>query len=712
MARFLRQLELPLIIGVLLLGFAVRIIDLYSLPAGYAEEELTSLRIIQSIKEDRIITVFFDTGDGGVESLYHLLQVVSTFWVGEGQFSYRILSVYINLIALALLYALTRRLFGRTVATVSTLSMTLGIWPVLMARTVSHVSLVSVAVLLVLWFTSRAYYLSDSIRPERPQTVPYILLALAMTFAVYSHYTGILAAIGLLLFILYLYYTQQPVSRLAWWNSGFALNLAGILSLPYLISVLRNPQNTGLHILWDNHPRTILDFFESIGHTIINFFFLGDRVPSHNIPGIPFLSTPEGGVILLVGIIITASRWRRPNYALMLIFFGLGLLPDMWLQGGPDYTALIFLTPITYILVGIGVVETFRILRESTEIPEQLAWLKTRPFLGIWPQPLIRVIAILLILSFARYGWLLQQLLFVDWPNRSDTQQAYLSHLSHVAHFLDTHEDDLPILLCSGQIEIAEYDDFEQPLADQQILGMMMQRDNLPYRIANCANDFVLINAGAPMLVIFPNPSGFSTMPAELKRWLRDDTATVIDSPELDIELLFEVNAEQQLADKGGELERNAILFYPREPGQEEAVRAMHPARFGGNMTFLGYDPLPTENPLQPGDILPIVTYWRIDGPLLPNTGIFTRLHDTPQASPYTEINSFAVDAKRLQPRDVVVQINYLTLPDTLRPQEYLLTIGVFDYNPTNQFPVYDDRNGSEAGNYLVFDQPFTVVAP
>jgi hypothetical protein len=129
-------------------------------------------------------------------------------------------------------------------------------------------------------------------------------------------------------------------------------------------------------------------------------------------------------------------------------------------------------------------------------------------------------------------------------------------------------------------------------------------------------------------------------------------------------------------------------------------------------MTFVGYLPYarPTGPSLNPGDVLTVVSFWRIDGDVLPNTGIFVRLHDTPQSSPYTEINEFGVDATRLQTRDVIVQVSYLTLP-TLRDQEYRLTIGVYDNTPVNQLPVYKDISEIR-GSHLLLGLPFMVVSP
>lgn len=719
----MRRLEIGLVVFLLLVGFAVRVIDLTANPSGFSSEEITSIRITRTIADEGTIVVFFDTGERGVESLYHLLQVSATLFVGDGLLGYRVLSIWSSLISLALLFVVAKRLFGRSVAYVSMVAMIFGIWPVINARTASPVALMNAAVLLVIWTTAQAYYIGQNvIHTKRPKTLPYTLMALAIVFVTYLHYSGILAGIGLIGFVLYLYYTSQPVSRHAWWNSGYALNLAIILGLPYLISILRNPQASGLYTLWIERPESVLAFAESIGRTVLAFFVRGDRDPTHNVPGIPILSSAEGGVLLAVGIVISALRWRNPNYALLLILFVLGLLPDIWLQGGPDYNALAFIGPLVYLLMGIGVVELVRILRDNAEPPERLAWLKTRTFLGTWPQPLVRLSLILLVAIFARYGWMLYQRVFEDWPNRSDTQQAYQTNIGYAARYFDTRDNGNPVLICANQIARADIADFSQPLADQQILSWMQHRDNVKYRIADCNQDFILINAGATMDVLFLDVADIATMPPQLRTWLNN--ATPISADPLPEGTLFEINVGRRLADKGGMLERESILFYPQEAGNnlEPKKISQFPIRFGGFMTLLGHDPLGTDRPLHAGNILTLTTYWRIDGSLLENTGIFIRLHDTPQASPYTEVNRFQVDATLLKPRDIVVQVTYLPLPETLRPQDYQLTLGVFDTVPTNQLPVYEERPEQYEeqpeqtvvvrGTYLLFGLPFAVTTP
>jgi hypothetical protein len=692
----------------LFLGFAIRIHDLSVIPSGFSEEEIQSLRVIQTIRNGNI-AVFHQVGVWGIGDLFHLLQVAVTQFVGDGLLGYRMLPLWSGVLSLALIYALARRLFGGIIALIAMMSMCFGILPVLTSRTATEVSLMTTLVLGTLLIIARTYYLWGHIRPFRPHTTPYSLVAIAVAIAAYEHYTGILVGIGLLIFIFYLRYTRQPVHRNTWWNSIYCVTFAIILGLPYLLSILRDPPSSNLYILWANRPPDTAAFFESTFKTFLAFWIRrGDTNPAHNIPGLPLTSLVEP-VLLTVGIAVSLRRWRLPNYGLILIFFILGLLPDIWLNGGPDYTALTFVSPIIYILIGIGLVESYRFLRTNQEIPERLAWIRDTRWLGQWPQPLMRLFIGLILLTAAIDILRLRQNVFMDWTARSDTQQAYQSNLGDIAIYLDRHPDDNPVLICTTQFRPTEVDDFQTPLADQQLLELMLHHEDINFRVANCRNDLIFINGGEPMRVLFADPSDAGRLPTELQAWF--NLSQPISNDAIPEGIAFQLDVEQALANNLGQLQLTSTVYYPPVPETIDEI-APYPVRFGGNMTFVGYLPhaRPTGSSLNPGDVLTVVSYWRIDGDVLPNTGIFVRLHDTPQSSPYTEINEFGVDATRLQTRDVIVQVGYLTLP-TLRDQEYRLTIGVYDNTPVNQLPVYKDISEIR-GSHLLLGLPFMVVSP
>lgn len=699
----------------LFLGFAIRIHDLPTIPSGFSEEEIQGLRVVQTIRDGNI-AVFHKVGVWGIGDFFHLIQVAVTQFVGDGLLGYRILPLWSGVLSLALIYTFTRRLFGGIVALIAMMSMCFGILPVLTSRTATEVSLVSVLVLGTLLVLSRTYYLWGTIRPFRPYTTPYTFMAIMVTIAAYEHYTGILAGIGLLIFIVYLHYTRQPVHRNAWWNSIYSVTLAVILGLPYLLSILRNPQSSNLYILWANRPQDIAAFFESVGKTILAFGTnRGDTNPAHNVPGLPLTSLVMA-VLLIAGIAVCVRRWRQPNYGLVMIFFILGLLPDIWLNDGPDYTAFAFVLPIIYILTGIGLVESYRFLRANRDIPERLSWIQNTQYtrwIGEWPLPLMRLFIFLIFLTAALDIAQLRKNVFMDWTPRLDTQQAYQSNLGNIAIYLDRHPNEAPVLICTTQFKTAEFDDFQTPLADQQLLELMLHQEDINFRVANCRSDLIFINGGETMRILFANPSDTSTLPSELQAWF--NLAQPISSTIIPDGIAFELDVEQDLANSLGQLQLSSSVFYPRE-GEQDVVRAVYPVRFGGNMAFLGYNPSstgPFATALNPGNVFTAVTYWRIDGAVLPDTGVFVRLHDTPQSSPYAEINEFGVDATRLQNRDVIVQVGYLTLPLSLRTdEEYRLTIGVFDNDPVNQLPVYEGQTNVVRGSYLLLGSPFMVVSP
>lgn len=701
-----RRLELSLLTLFFLLAALVRAHNLSTTPAGFSDDEILSIRISKIIREGTI-RVFFDTGNEGVEGLYHTLLVPVKAFVGEGLLGYRLLPFWFSMLSLALIYRVTRRLFGVWVAFIALGTMIFGIQPVLMARTASHVSMLAPVLLLLLWLASRAYYLHDQIRSYTPKTAPYTLLGVGMAVAAYTHYTGALMGIGIFIFVLYLRYTHQPVSRHIWWNSAYALILASIIGLPYIVSFLRASSNSGIYILWVERSSSPREFFESLIHTVMAFFWKGDSDPAYNVPGLPLIFTLEGA-LLLVGLGTGILRWRQPNYGLLLIFFGLGLLPDIWLRGGPSFAALALVSPLAYIWIGIGVVEVYQFLRDSLELPKRLAWLQHNQWLGLWPKPLLRLFIALLLFTAVRNFWSVSQHLFVDWPERDDTQQAYHSNVGEIAVYLDQKHDELPSLLCTSNIRDAEYADMQRTPSDAQLLEWMLHRDDVAFRTANCQRDFVLLNGGQRMQVLFVEPSDISALPSEINEWLH--LAVPISHQALQANVAWELDAEQALADKGGLLQLDSRLFYPLEP-REDRQPVVPPIRFGGNMTLLGHNPLSIGDSLQAGDVLTLAIYWRVDGLLLPDTGIFIRLHDTPQASPYAETNAFGVDPSRLQGRDVVLQVGYLTIPESIRNQEYRLTIGVYDKTPVNQLPVYDEVTGAIRGSYLMLGLPFTVLS-
>src|SRR5690606_16471942 len=82
------------------------------------------------------------------------------------------------------------------------------------------------------------------------------------------------------------------------------------------------------------------------------------------------------------------------------------------------------------------------------------------------------------------------------------------------------------------------------------------------------------------------------------------------------------------------------------------------PVRLEGNLTFLGYERLVNE--IQPGGILPVVTYWRVDGILPIDLTLFAHLYDDLGAAPLANQDSISVVPSQLTDRDIFLQVHFI----------------------------------------------------
>lgn len=693
--------NLMLITLILLAGFAIRIHDVATVPGGFSQEEITGIRIIETIR-DGTIFVFFDVGnERGVESVYYALSVTLTRFMGDGLLGYRAVSLWVGLLTLALLYKTTRRLFGNAVGLVAVVAMSLSLWHTLLSRTVGHHVLLPFLVLAVVWAVTQAYHLRRRLYFFRPTTWAYTLLGVSVALVGYAHSTGFMAGIAVLIFGFQLgRSTKEPLAREIWWNSGYAVLMSLILGIPYFISVVRNWDISGPYIFIAERPSDLLSLAESIGQTLLAFVIRGDENPAHNLPGMPITQLMEP-VLLFIGITVTFLRRHLPNYNLILIFVIVGLLPDMWVAGGPDYTLLGFMLPFTYMLIGIGAVEAIQIIRKQTYFPRRLQWAQGHNRL------FANLTALVLVIGFSILAARNINFIFNVWPDRDDTRFTYNTSIGQVAHYLDTHADQADsMLICTGQFESVPVDAFRRPISDTQLLEWMLHKENLGYRVADCRTDLVLINGGLPMQIAFTDATELNVIATPLLPWFR------LAAPRTDIlttdgySSIWELNAPAEIARDLAAIEAIEKVYYPRDLSGNLEVADL-PLDFDGNLSFIGFEPLTPQEFYRPGDVLTVTTYWRVDDVLKSDTGVFIRLHDIPQASPYTEINSFGVDTTRLKPGDLIIQVGYLTLPQRLRSHQYLLTLGVYEGLPVNQQQVYDET--IPRGTYVLIDSPFQV---
>lgn len=690
-----RRQELTLIVTLLLLAAGLRGWDIARLPLGFNPAELANIRMTETIRQGQL-AIHYQVGDGvGRAGLYPLGNAVAVTFFGDGLLGYRALSLGAGLVWLALVYALARRLFGPPVALIALGLGAVNLEAILLARSVTPEAFVPLLATLVLFMLAYVFHLRRVVVYRLPNTLSFALLAILFGLSGYLHYSAlVLGPIGALFFA-HLLLTGQPLARRVWRAMAFVIVLATVVAMPYLISTAREPETSEPYVLWSARPQSVTEAIDGLLGAVGGIVWRGDPAITRNLPEVPLLG-PLMAILLIVGVAEGVRRWREPRYALLLLALLAGLLTDAWVQPEPTFSANLVALPAVLIFPAIGAAAVARMLRGRGW---SNAWLP---------------VSVLLVVALAANVAITSDRLFRQWRDHPATAAAYQTHLGAVAAYLDRNPEGPPVSMCTHPLRLAN----EVGLTARQTLNLMMHRENLDIRHSDCETGLVMINAGAPMRFIFGSERGQEVMRPELKAWL--DQATPIDVPGLPKNTVLRVDVEERIMDAGGYAWGQLAETYFVGQGEPAPIRAPLAIKLERNLTFAGYDLFPRERP-PGGTPIVLVTYWRVDGPLPPDAGIFAHLVDywedpnsgqkVPLLEPWAESNSLDVIASELQNRDFFAQVLYIYMRDDLQPGDYALVIGAYQDNVFNRLGVLDPATGERRGDRLSLGT-IELVAP
>ncbi len=670
-----RRLQLSGVVLILLVAAGLRIADLTRLPPGFSDGEIRNIQSAESVRQGAIASLY-NVGDpsGGYEGLYPIVQALTTSLIGEGLLCYRIVSLWCGLVSVALMYALARRLFGSYVGLIAAITLTVGLWPVLLSRSAIRETLLLPLGLAMLYTLARALHLGRAVQPNAPATLSYTVLGVLLSMMVYTHWTGLVGGLMLILLLGYLIATRQPVSRWVLSYSGFTLLVVTILGIPYLVVTLRSFPLSGLHVFWTNRPESVGGLIDSTLRTFASVVAAGDPLPQHNLPGSALIG-PIGAVLLIVGLLVAIQRFRAPNMAFTLLSLVVGLLPGMWSRGEANFANTILALPAILALIGLG-----------ASVVLQRA-LKTSRLLASWRA------ALLVAAVTAGSVVYLDDALFRQWANDQAVDSAFHGRLGRLAVYLDHAHDDLTTSICTPNLRGSG----SQAMSDPGLFDLMVHRQDIAVRFSDCMTGLVLTQGGTSQRFAYADATASQTISPLLKDWLR--TARTIPVEGLPDGAMLGLNVEKDLADTIGKLILGHADWDPTSVGP--AAEARLPVRMGGYLTFQGYW-LPSGTAYKPGDTVTMVTYWRADGQQTPDLRVFAHILRNPNTEPAAQNDLLSVDASLLQDRDVFIQIISIPLPSDFLPGEYHLSIGAYRSVSQERLPVYDANY--ERGNRLFLD--------
>ena len=188
-------------------------------------------------------------------------------------------------------------------------------------------------------------------------------LALAGALVGLSLYTFAAARLFPLVFIafgLFMLFFDRPSLIVRWRGLVLATAMALLTAGPLLIFFLRYPYFFVFRMSYvANRGRGVVEgapaltWLMNVVRVVGGLFWQGETHLRHNLPGRPYLDIVQAG-LLLMGFVRGLRFWRRPEFAFLLIWFGVMLLPSILSGDAPHFGRLTGAAPAVAIIVALG----------------------------------------------------------------------------------------------------------------------------------------------------------------------------------------------------------------------------------------------------------------------------------------------------------------------------------------------------------------------
>lgn len=621
------------IVLLLLFAFGLRGGWLTSLPPGLTHDEANHGREAIGILAGRL-ALFFPLNYGS-EPLYSYTVAGLMALVGRNVLALRLVTVWFNLATIALTYRWARQLWPRPVPFLAAALLTLSFWPVASGREALRAGMMP-------FFTMAAVYFFWQLvrgRSPRPGLVT-LAFSLCLTATLYNYLAARILWLLFPAFLLYLFLYHRPTFRLVWQPTTTGLLLTALSVAPMFLYLQNHPEaQTRLDMLDGTWQKLltghITPFLENGGNGLLAFFWpgRGDQFLAYNIPGRPVLD-PLTAIFWAIGGLICLKRWRQPHYALIPLWFLIGILPSLITGPTANTTRNVAAMSPAFLLPAVG----FAAIQQK------------------WPRPA----------TWLTVGWLtlVGGLTIGDyfgrWGQLPEVRAAYQATLVATLHDLADEPTNQPLVLSTV---------YPGPAHDPSIgLVIRGQQDN--WRWVDSRLALLFPNGQTAQLI-----SDAATPPhPAFAAWLEP-----LERVSLRPDDLNPSYTRYQMQPGRWPMNPNPILF--GQTGQ--------PA-----LSLLGSQWLAPV--YRPGDMLELMLVWQVLDPagvgprlaVIETTDMvmFSQVLN-PAGQPFVQQDALHAPTWDWQAGDVVVQIHQMWLPGDVPAGSYPTIVGLYDRESGNRLP-------------------------
>ena len=224
-------------------------------------------------------------------------------------------------------------------------------------------------------------------------------------------------------------------AKAEWPKACVFVAAAALVAAPILTYFVLHPEDflfrsREISLSLDSHRTWLGAFLNNVADYLFIFGVVGDPNENYNFAGKPLLN-PWEALFFWAGVGMSLWRWRRqPPNRLLLIWLGVMLLPAMlsYNRGhGPNSLRIIGATPAAYLLAGVGVWESARLLKGRISFTDATA----AAAVGL---PVTCLILVQGILVYRTY--------FFEWVGTPNYYASADSEIAAAAHVLNNQPSD------------------------------------------------------------------------------------------------------------------------------------------------------------------------------------------------------------------------------------------------------------------------------
>ena len=601
--------------------------------------------------------VYFDP-NGGEEAIFPYLAALSILLFGPNFVALRLVSLVCGILSVILSYCVARELFGRRVALFTTAMLAVSFWHIFDSR----VALRPITLLMMALASFYLFWLGL----RRGGILPFALCGVALGLSFYTYTSGFLVPLTVVFFVLcYLLPFHRALLLERWRGILLALILALFIFLPMAYHVYTHPVastarardlSDHVNLLLEGQPGPIVrDVLNVAGM----FGVSGDPEWRYNLAGRPIFD-PLTFLLFCGGLVICLVKIREPEYAFLLVWMGINIIPSAITRNSPStLRAIGSLTPI-YVLPSLSL---------------DLSWdWAERRFGNSGTRALLAAVVLLLCwnATFTYHDY------FVVWAQNEEVRDIYRADLSGVAGFLrESVEDEVVCLSASFAADL-----------DQQVLNFMLG-EQMPIRWFD-----------GQQALVFPE-----TKPSQEVLYIIPATGPVHE--ELASRFFSDLTVGHTAPDPLGEPAFVVYRLSSQELARLRSYSPSHPLSVDveSRVELLGYEvPLVVEA----GEELPLLLYWRISQPIRPDLrySFFAHLTDT-RGYVWDQVDALGYPVSNWIEGDLVVQFFDLKVPPDAPPLEYVARLGLYDEVTEERLMAVAD--GKVMPDGLVVTEPFSV---